>query len=332
LKPFIIAEVGVNHDGELQKAYKLVDAAKSVGANAVKFQSFSADRLSGKIAPKVQYQLDRDGTRSHFEMLKALELSFDDQARVFDYCNRAGIEFFSTPYSIEDAEFLNELGVRRFKTASADLVDIPLHQAILRFKKQTIVSTGMASQSEIGFVANLYHAAKVEFVLMQATSEYPAKLENSNLAKIRFLKRLNPSYVGYSDHTDSSTCAQMSVALGCTYFEKHLTITKSDPGPDHAASLNPPEFKKYVEDIESAFAIMGLENPELSSEEVNMYQTSRKSFHFRRSLRAGHVLEEKDLILMRPGLGLNYLELSNIIGRTLMVSVEAGEILDRRCI
>jgi sialic acid synthase SpsE len=323
--PFIIAEIGVNHDGKFEKAIKLVDCAIAAGADAVKFQSFSASRLSTHRAEKVDYQNLRDSHSSHFEMLRNLELSFDVQSRIKIYCDKANIEFMSTPYGLEDALFLNSIGVKKFKVASADIVDIPLHELIASFGKLTIASTGTASRGEIERICPIYAKHRTPLVLLHATSEYPAELSNTNLHKIEYLKSLSTFAIGYSDHTSSSLCATMAVALGCTFFEKHLTLVKSDNGPDHAASLNPLEFKEYVKSIKEAGQAMGSADAGRSVKEEQMASVSRKSIHYKNSLLKGSILKVEDLILLRPGDGILWDSKDAFIGKVLTRNVNSRE-------
>jgi N,N'-diacetyllegionaminate synthase len=327
VKPFIIAEIGVNHDGRVDKAVALIDVAVAAGADAVKFQSFAAERLASLSTPKVAYQLQRDTNRSHFDMLKSLELSFSNQEYLYNYCNRVGIEFMSTPYSLIDASFLNDLGVQKFKVASADIVDIPLHELISGFGKMTLVSTGMATPHEIDDVAKIYKAKGTSLILLHTTSEYPASYLNANLEKIRYLKSQHPEGIGYSDHTPDSMCSIMAISYGCTYFEKHLTINKSDPGPDHSASLDEAEFAHYVSEIQKASMALGEIGATRSEKEDDMARTSRKSLHFATNLKAGAILQLNDLMLLRPGYGIPWSKHSDIVGRSLLRDVEKFELI-----
>ena len=327
MKPFIIAEIGVNHDGRVDKAVTLIDIAVAAGADAVKFQSFAAERLASLSTPKVAYQLQRDTNRSHFDMLKSLELSFSDQEYLYNYCNRVNIEFMSTPYSLIDASFLNDLGVQKFKVASADIVDIPLHELISGFGKMTLVSTGMATPGEIDDVAKIYRAKGTSLILLHTTSEYPASYLNANLEKLRYLKSKHPEGIGYSDHTPDSICSIMAISYGCTYFEKHLTINKSDPGPDHSASLDEAEFARYVSEIQKASMALGEIGATRSEKEDDMARTSRKSLHFGTNLKAGAILQLNDLILLRPGYGMPWSKHSDIVGRILLRDVEKFELI-----
>ena len=327
MNPFIIAEIGVNHDGRYDKAIKLVDYAIEAGADAVKFQSFAASRLSTYKAPKVEYQNIRDSHSSHFEMLKNLELSFEYQSRIKDYCDNIKIEFMSTPYGLVDANFLNSIGVNKYKVASADIVDIPLNELIASFGKLTIASTGMASKTEIMRIFQIYSNCGTPLVLMHTTSEYPSGVGNANLAKIEYLKSLNPFALGYSDHTLTSLCASMAVAMGCTYFEKHLTENKNDDGPDHAASIDPNEFKNYVRTIREASRAMGSMDAGRSKSEEQMASVSRKSLHYKIGLSSGAILREEDLVLLRPGNGTTWDLRSSFVGKSLTRNVNSGEIL-----
>jgi len=327
MKPFIIAEIGVNHDGSVEKAINLINAAKSAGASAAKFLSFSANRLATEVTPKVEYQRIRDGKRTHFEMLKQLELSFSDQTKLKKYCDSIGIEFISTPYAIEDAIFLNSINVNYFKIASADIVDLPLLEYVSKTKKLTLISTGMASFDEIKSATDFFHTSNSNFVLMHTTSEYPTKLEFTNISRLKALLQFNPSGIGFSDHTTDSIGAIMAIAIGATYFEKHFTLGKSDSGPDHAASLEPEEFKRYAVDIETGFKALGSAEFKSTAGEVGMAKTSRKSLHYSRDLETGHILDINDLVLLRPGTGIMWSECEKFLDKALKQKVTKGTML-----
>ena len=327
MKPFIIAEIGVNHDGSVEKAIKLVAAAKSAGASAAKFQSFSANRLATEVTPKVEYQKIRDGQRTHFEMLRQLELSFSDQTKLKKYCDSIGIEFISTPYAIEDAIFLNSINVNCFKIASADIVDLPLLEYVSKTKKLTLISTGMASVDEIKSAVKFFHSSNSNFILMHTTSEYPTKLEFTNISRLKALIQFNSSGIGFSDHTADSIGAIMAIAIGATYFEKHFTLDKTDSGPDHAASLEPEEFKKYVLDIETGFKALGSAEFIRTAGEESMAKTSRKSLHYSRDLEVGNILGISDLVLLRPGTGMMWSEREKFLDKALKYKVAQGTML-----
>jgi N,N'-diacetyllegionaminate synthase len=191
----------------------------------------------------------------------------------------------------------------------------------------TLVSTGMATAEEISDVVKIYKADRTSLVLLHTTSEYPASYLNANLEKILYLTSLNPEGLGYSDHTPDSMCSVMAVSYGCTYFEKHLTIDKSDPGPDHSASLNKAEFTSYVSEIHKASFALGEIAGTRSEKEDDMARTSRKSLHFARDLKAGAILELKDLVLLRPGYGLMWRKHPDVVGRSMLRDVKKFELI-----
>ena len=324
-KPFIIAEIGVNHDGILEKAKELIYVAKEAGADAVKFQTFIPEKLALPNTPKVSYQRANDSDRSHLEMLKALSFNFEQHLVLQDYCKQADIEFMSTPYGIEELKFLVGLGVKRIKIASADIVDIPLHEEASKLSIAIIISTGMATEIEINEAVSLYRNKENMITLMQCTSEYPSKPSNANLRKLHFLKSLHVASIGYSDHTIGVNCALVALGLGATYFEKHVTLRNSDSGPDHAASANPVAFKKYVSVIRESYEALGNEHPKMTDAEFEMSQVSRKSLHFKKTLPIGHILESEDVVLRRPGSGLLWRDLKKIVGKKLKTAVVEGE-------
>jgi N,N'-diacetyllegionaminate synthase len=323
--PFIIAEIGVNHDGQLPKAQNLIIQAKLAGASAVKFQSFSAEQLASQDTPKVAYQKNRDLSDSHFQMLKNLELTFDQQRSLFDFCLENQVEFLSTPYSCEQAEFLNELGVEKFKTASADIIDIPLHRKIASFNKLTIISTGMATIEEIRKVVEIYTRLSCPFALLHTTSEYPCPPSHANLKKIGSLKSFGAKEIGFSDHTLGNVAAQVALGLGCTIFEKHFTLNRSDSGPDHFASADPQEFKLYVNAIKEAWRFLGSDSALMSPAEIEMKSISRKSLCYSKAYSRGEIIDYDDLVLMRPGSGLDWWALADSLPMPLAADVKLGE-------
>jgi len=324
---FIIAEIGVNHDGSLSKAKELVDGAKKAGAHAVKFQSFKTETLASKSTPKVPYQKNADFHETHFDMLKSLELSHESQSELRQYCIKVGIEFMSTPYTLPDAYFLHGIGVEKFKVASADIVDLPLHELIASFGKHTIVSVGMATESEIEVVSKIYSSASTKVTFMHCTSEYPTPPAHAHMRRIQNIKKITKQAVGFSDHTDGHVAAILGVALGCRIFEKHITLNSKDPGPDHAASMELEGFQEYCKKIKEADLALGEMGFARTQGEELMAQTSRKSIHTKRRILAGEILEEKDLVLMRPGTGIFWENRKNILGRRAKSGLEELELI-----
>ena len=305
-EPYVIAEIGVNHNGNLDRAKKLVYAAKGCGASAVKFQTFQAKTLSNFQTPKAIYQDARDQNLTHYEMLAGLELSHANHQILFDYCQELEVDFISTPYTPSDADFLNTLGVQIFKTASADLVDIPLHEKISSFQKPTLVSTGMGNPQEISRILDIYSTANCPMYLMHCISEYPTPNEHLSMRRISVLQRMGSGICGFSDHSSDEYGAVIAIAMGVQIFEKHITLSRDDTGPDHFASLEPEEFTKYVGAVYSAFDAMGTEDFSRTELEENMARTSRKSLHLKAAIAKGKELNENDLHLLRPGDGLTW--------------------------
>ena len=303
-KVFIIAEIGVNHNGDLELAKKMIIAAKNAGADAVKFQTFSADKLACINTPKVKYQIDKNNkNESHYEMLKKLELSFDDHITLDSFCKANNVIFLSTPYDVESAKFLNErLNIKYFKTASADIVDIPLHKYISSTSKPCIISTGM--------------------------SNYPCSDESLNLNVIRSLSNLFNVPVGFSDHSIGSLAAISAVTLGATIIEKHFTTNKLLNGPDHKASSNPKEFEIFVNQIRRVEKMLGTTLKKLQKEEIDMRNTSRKSLHLAKDLPMNKVIFEKDLELKRPGYGLSFKYIDFFIGKKTAKALKKGHMIE----
>jgi len=323
----IIAEIGVNHNGDIDLAYKMIDAAKESGADAVKFQTFTADALVSKGTPKVNYQ-NRTTVpeESHYEMIRKLELKREDHAPLKAYCDKIGLTFISTPYDIESARFLHEeLNVDMLKTASADIVDWPLQRYIASTGKPAIVSVGMATLGEIEDVADIYRLENnQDIVLLHCVSNYPCADESLNLTVMNTLRQAFQVPVGYSDHSVGSDAATLSVALGSTVIEKHFTLDKNLPGPDHRASSTPEEFAALVTAIRRAEKMLGNPIKRCQAEERQMAQVSRKSIVLSEALNAGDIIEPRHLTLKRPGTGMFSSEIDKILGRKVIQSLEKG--------
>jgi N,N'-diacetyllegionaminate synthase len=303
---FIIAEIGVNHNNNMNLAKKLIIEAKKIGADAVKFQTFKADTLALKKTPKVPYQ-KRSGSvkESHHLMLKKLELSEKNHFLLKKFCEKKAIEFISTPYDINSARFLNKLGVKTFKVASADIVDHQLHNFLAKTKKKVIISTGMSSMKEIEAVLKIYKKYKNNnYSLLHCVSNYPCSDKSLNLRNILTLKKKFKCKVGFSDHSIGNQASIISVGYGASIIEKHFTLSKSLNGPDHLASSTPKEFKSLVLDINRSSKMLGSYDRKIQNEEKIMRKISRKSIIFNKNLEKGHKLRESDITLIRPGTGL----------------------------
>jgi sialic acid synthase SpsE len=324
---FLIAEIGVNHNGDMHLAKEMIDAAKVSGADAVKFQTFKAEALVSQGTPKVKYQENRTSSdESHFDMIKSLELTRDDHFLLNQYCEQRSIQFLSTPYDVESARFLcEELKVEIFKTASADLIDLPLHQYIASSRKPSIVSVGMATLGEIEEILSIYKSYQhSDVILLHCVSNYPCANESLNLRVLKTLKQAFDLPVGYSDHSVGSEAAVLSIAFGAKIIEKHFTLDKSLPGPDHVASSTPDEFKLLSDSVRNAEKMLGSSVKSCQPEERQMAEVSRKSIFLKNDMNKDDIVYEDDLITMRPGSGISPLNIKKIKGMRINQSLSQG--------
>ena len=324
----IIAEIGVNHNGDVELAKDMVNQAKACGADIVKFQTFSADCLAAISTPKVSYQLrTSDPNESHHAMLKKLELSRESHMVLKAFCDRVGIEFCSTPYSHEDAAFLSELGVSTFKVASADLIDRKLHEFIAGTGKDCLLAVGMATMEEIADTFELYEDrnARDRVVLLHCVSAYPAEPSDVNIRVIETLREKFGCRIGFSDHTRGIECAIAAAALGVCVIEKHFTLDKRMPGPDHAASSTPDEFSSLVKAVRTIEQALGDGIKRICLSEEGMRTISRKSIVATRNLPVGRALTDGDVTFRRPGTGLSPMQYPELLEHTLKIAKKEGE-------
>jgi N,N'-diacetyllegionaminate synthase len=324
---FVIAEAGVNHDGDLDKALALVDAAAGAGADAVKFQTFSADRLVTADAPKARYQ-ERDASASQHEMLRRLELAPADYRRIADYCHERGIVFLSSPFDEESADLLETLDVAAFKIPSGELINLPFLRHVAMKRRPMIVSTGMATLAEARSAVGAIEAAGCrELALLHCVSAYPAEPRDANLRAMATLRDHFRIPVGWSDHMLGTEVALAAVALGADIIEKHLTLDRTAPGPDHAASLEPAEFGAMVRGIRAIASALGSGEKRPAEAELEIAAVARKSLVAARALREGETLAAADVVLRRPGTGLPPATLDRLLGRRAARAVAAGALL-----
>ena len=316
---YFIAEIGVNHNGNIKLAKKMIDAAKNSGANAVKFQTFKAETLVTPNTKKVEYQKNTTPSKvSHFDMIKSLELNEEKHKVLKKYCKIKKIDFLSTPYDLESAKFLSKIGCKQFKTASADIVDLELHTYLAKSKKSVIISTGMSSLSEIEECIKIYKRYKNKnIILLHCVSNYPCSFKSLNMRALNVMQEKFSCATGYSDHSVGHEASILSVALGARVIEKHFTINKKLSGPDHKASALPGEFKKMVNEIRKAEIIIGKEIKKCQKEEMQMSKISRKSLTLNISVKKNEVLKIDHLCLKRPGTGLFYKYIKDILGKKL---------------
>ena len=297
---YIIAEIGVNHDGSLEKALRLIDLAKNCGCDAVKFQSFFAERLVHPKAIKVDYHLRSNSVKeSHYEMIKRLEFNGEKFLQAFNYAKKLNIDFITTPYDPISVNEVYNMGVRLFKTASADLGDIYLHSKLGEFNDtRTFIATGMSEIKNIHNTISFYK--KIYPSILHCVSGYPCLDESINLNCINLLKKEFPNNViGFSDHSTGITSAIIAACLGYTIFERHFTIDKSDNGPDHYASSDVNEMQSYVKELRRIKKILGNNKKNLQKEELGMQNRSKKAFVAKNKIYAGESITMENTCALR---------------------------------
>ncbi|MGL2988136.1 N-acetylneuraminate synthase [Flavobacterium sp. RSSA_27] len=326
-KVIIIAEAGVNHNGDIQIAKKLIDAAVEAGVDYVKFQTFRADSLVSKSAKKAKYQSVNinDGDDSQYAMLKNLELSHENHLELISYCDAKNISFFSTAFDVEGVKYLNDLGLSFFKIPSGEITNYPYLKAVALCKKPVIMSTGMCSEKDIEIALDVlmkFGLSKEMVSILHCNTEYPTPMQDVNLKAMLTIKGKFQTKVGYSDHTLGIEVPVAAVALGAQIIEKHFTLDKTLPGPDHVASLEPDELKAMVKAIRNIELAMSGNGEKIASKsEIKNISIARKSIHLNRNLKKGHVLTDDDLISLRPGDGISPMSWENVIGKQLIADM-----------
>lgn len=323
---FIIAEAGVNHNGSFNLACKLIDAAQEAGADAVKFQTWLTEKLVSNNAVLADYQAG-NGSRfnNQYDLLKSLELSFDDFRRLKRYADDRNIIFLSTPDEETSADFLADLGVPLFKIGSAELDNISFMQHVARFGRPMIVSTGMSTLREVqAAVAAIRECGNEQLILLQCTSDYPAKPVDCNLRAMRTLEENCMCPTGFSDHTLGNHIAVAAVALGACVLEKHITTDRSLPGPDHKASTTPSEFKTYVARVRETESALGTGVKAPAGGENKTRDVVRKKLVAACDLGQGHLVVPADVELRRAGGGFALSLLGLVVGRRLKTCLKKG--------
>jgi N,N'-diacetyllegionaminate synthase len=335
---FVIAEAGVNHNGSLDLAFQLVEAARAAGADAVKFQTFRAEDVVTPSAVTADYQRSNTGETNQFEMIKKLELDEEAHRRLALHCAAQGIEFFSTPFSEEAVAMLVRQGVRRLKLPSGEITNRRLLECAADTGLPLLMSSGMATLDEVEravqWIAARWRAAgrsapnATNLTLLHCTSAYPAPPSSLNLRAIATMAGATGLPVGYSDHSEGVEAAVAAVALGATVIEKHLTLDKALPGPDHCASSDPAEFAAMVKGIRGVEAMLGDGIKRPQPIEGNTRDVARRSLVVIRDLARGHLLCDSDLALRRPGTGIQPEHWDQVVGRRLGQDIAAHTTLE----
>lgn len=325
---FIIAEAGVNHNGSLSLAKKMIDAAKSAGADAVKFQTFKTEELVTRNAPKAGYQKKTAPGESQFEMLKRLELKESRFKELFAYCRKKGIMFLSTPFDFQSAEFLYKLGVEAFKIGSGDMTNTSLLLKVAGYKKPIILSTGMADLREISeAIQAIYSTGNKRLILLHCTSNYPTRHRDVNLKAMDTLRRCFSVPVGYSDHTIGIEVSIAAAARGACVIERHFTLDRDLPGPDHKSSMEADEMKKMISSIRNMEKALGngVKAPQRS--EIEIKKVARKSIIAACRIPRGTKLTLDMLSIKRPGSGIEPGYLNRLVNKKTRVEIKKDQIL-----
>ena len=327
---FLIAEAGVNHNGDLSIAKKLIDLATEVKADAIKFQTFKAEELLLKKTSKVEYQKENtDIDENFYEMIKRYEFTKDDFQKIVNYCKAKKIIFLSTPFDHSSVQWLEEFKIPAYKVSSGDMNNFPLLQLICSKRKPIFISTGMATIEEVKETIKFIRLNNIEeIIIFQCTTDYPTPFEDINLNVIDTYKREFPEFlVGFSDHSLGITASIGAAAKGVKVIEKHFTLDKEMEGPDHKASLDPQELKKWVEQIRTLEKALGSFEKKPSKAELKIAKTARKSIVSIKTLNKGDILNEKNIAVKRPGDGISTVEFEKVIGMRVKRKISADKVI-----
>ncbi|MDF2476008.1 MAG: N-acetylneuraminate synthase [Sphingobacterium sp.] len=328
----IIAEAGVNHNGDINNAIKLIDIAVEAGVDYIKFQTFKAEKLVSKNAKKAEYQIQNMGGEedSQFAMLKKLELSLQDHETLINYCKKKRIQFFSTAFDLDSLQYLKEIGLELVKIPSGEITNLPYLRKAAKLFSKVILSTGMSTMNDISLAVDVFRAEGIsDITILHCNTEYPTPMEDVNLKAMLAIKDQFQTNIGYSDHTLGIEIPIAAVALGATVIEKHFTLDKSMPGPDHAASLEPVELVNMVtaiRNIEHAMTGNGVKAP--SESELKNIAVARKSIVAARSIKKGELLSEDNLTVKRPGTGISPMRWDEIIGKIAIRNFDEDDLIE----
>ncbi len=330
MKVYIIAEAGVNHNGSIELAKKMVDKAKDAGADCIKFQTFISENIASKNAVKAEYQKHQtNSNENQIDMLKKLELSFNEFLELNEYCNKKDIEFLSTAFDLESIDFLNSIGLKRWKIPSGDITNLPYLIKIASLRKPVILSTGMSTMLDIkNAVSVLEENGSGEITILHCTTEYPAPYKDVNLSAMNTIKREFNAPVGYSDHTKGIEIPIAAVAMGATVIEKHFTLDRNMEGPDHKASLEPDELKLMVSSIRNIELAMGDGMKKPADSEIKNMTVARKSIVANKDISKGEIFTENNLTVKRPGNGISPMKWFEVLGQTATRDFKEDELIE----
>lgn len=327
---YIIAEAGVNHNGNINLAKRLVDAAKEAGADVVKFQTFQADNLASKYARKAEYQLHTTGEQeTQKEMLKKLELTYDMHVELIRYCKEVGIEFMSTPFDLDSINLLESIGMKQYKIPSGEITNLPYLRKIGSLKKPVILSSGMSTMEEVKeAVKILKESGAADVSVLHCNTQYPTPMQDVNLNVMDSIRKEVGVRVGYSDHTEGIEVPIAAVAVGAEIIEKHFTLDKTMEGPDHKASLEPGELKAMVKAIRNIEMAMGDTEKKPTVSEKDNITVVRKSIVAKRRIEAGELFSEDNITTKRPGTGISPMLWNSVMGTVAKRKYEEDELIE----
>lgn len=326
---YIIAEAGVNHNGSFELACQLIDAAKAAGVDCIKFQTFKSENLVSHSALKAEYQKDTTGDGSQVDMLKKLELSYEEFLKLKSYCDHVGICFLSTPFDFESIDFLNSIDMPFWKIPSGEITNYPYLVALAKTGKPVVMSTGMCEMREIEEAINvLKENGSKDIKLLHCNTEYPTPYEDVNLKAMNTIRETFGLEVGYSDHTRGIEVPIAAVALGATVIEKHFTLNRDMEGPDHKASLEPDELAKMVQSIRNIEKAIGSGVKIPTPSEKKNISVARKSIVAKTSIRIGEELTEANITVKRPGNGISPMRWNEVIGKRAVRDFEEDELIE----
>ncbi len=333
-KTIIIAEAGVNHNGSIEIAKKLIDVAANAKADYVKFQTFKTENVVSKFAKKAKYQIKNLKSKNDFqyEMIKSFELNYNNFNELVKYCNKKKIKFLSTAFDLESLDYLFEIGIDLFKIPSGEITNYQYLKKIASFNKPVILSTGMSTINEIESALNILYSGKLKkenITILHCNTDYPTKLTDVNLRAMLDLEKKFNTKVGYSDHTLGITVPLAAVSLGAKIIEKHFTIDRNMVGPDHAASLEPKELTEMINlirDVEVACSWSGIKIP--SKSESKNKEIARRSIFLKKNAFKGDIIDDEMLIALRPGDGISPMEIPKILGKKIKIDLKALTKLD----
>lgn len=324
---FIIAEAGVNHNGNFKLAMKMIDAAKKAGADAIKFQTFKAENLVTFDAEKAEYQKSTDRAKSQFEMLKNLELSDEEFFKLKKYCDRKKIIFISSPFDMQSFKILKNIGLSAVKVASGEITNFPFLESAAKTKKPILLSTGMSKIFEIKEAVKFIQKYNSKIILLHCITNYPTEDIDANLNVIdAFSKNFN-CIIGYSDHTKGILAPVAAVSKGVKVIEKHFTLDKKLEGPDHSSSLEPSELQEMIQNIRIIELMLGNGIRKPNKNEKNVSKVARKSIIAHKDIKKGKIIKKSDVIIKRPGTGIEPKYLSKIIGKKARKNIKKDKMI-----